>query len=110
MKFEIEVCDGTYHIEVDAMAYGADADSGADNPDDCYGYMDVEWTPLIGIQWDVYGNFINLTGEKLIEVAELHRDEIQASITEKFAEYAREYAEDAALDAVDREYEGYDYH
>jgi len=107
MKFEIELEDGTYNITVDAEFTGSAAgDCGADNPDDYYGYIDIGWTPVDCIKWDVYGNVTNLTNEQLYEVAELHRDEIEVKTGKLLIEYAREYAEDAALDAVDREFCG----
>ena len=106
MKFEIEILDGEYQLVVDAEAAGGGVIRGADNPDDLYGYMGFNWKPVIGVKWDVYGSVVELTGEQLFGVAERYQDEIQASITEAFVEYAREYAEDAALDAVDREFCG----
>lgn len=104
MKFEIELNEGEYLIEVDAEMTGQSADSGADNPDDYYGYIDVEWEPLSGTHYDVYGNTTELTKERLYEVAEQHQGEAEKIITEYLMDYAKEYAEDAALDAVDFEF------
>lgn len=101
MKFEIELLDGEYLIEVDAEVCGQSADSGADNPDDFHGYMDIEWEPLNGTRYDVYGVLIELTKGQLWEVAEKYRDEAQAEITKVVMEYSKQYAEDAALDNYD---------
>lgn len=106
MKFEIELSDGKYQLVVDAEITGTGATSGAENPDDLYGYMDIDWGPVSGIKWDVYGNFVVLNPDELCEVAELYQEEAQTKITEKFMEYAKEYAESAAMDAVDREFCG----
>lgn len=110
MKFEIELNEGEYLIEVDAEITGQASDSGADNPDDYYGHVDVEWEPLNGTRFDVYGNLTELTKEQLYQAAETHQEEAQKVITKYLMDYAKEYAEDAALDAVDMEYQGYDYH
>ena len=104
MKFEIELNEGEYLIAVDAEMTGQGSDSGADNPDDYYGYVDVEWEPLTGTRYDVYGNITELTKEQLYEVGEAHREEAEKVITEYLMDYAKEYAEDAALDAVDFEF------
>jgi hypothetical protein len=108
MKIEIELADGEYTVEVEAEIYGADGDSGADNPDDHYGYTDIEWMPLKGTHCDVYGNLTEMNTVELYEVTELHRVEIDNEVAKEFEAYAKEYAEDAALDAVDTEYGGYD--
>lgn len=110
MRFEIELNEGEYLIEVDAEITGQVSDSGADNPDDYYGHVDVEWEPLNGTRFDVYGNLTELTKEQLYQAAETHQEEAQKVITKYLMDYAKEYAEDAALDAVDMEYQGYDYH
>lgn len=110
MKFEIELNDGEYLIAVDAEITGQGSDSGADNPDDYYGYMDVEWEPLTGTRYFENGTIRELTKSELYEAAEAHREEAEKVITEYLMDYAKEYAEDAAMDAVDQEYEGYDYH
>ena len=104
MKFGIELNEGEYLIEVDAEMTGCEGNRNADNPDDFYGYVDVEWEPLTGTRYDVYGNTTELTKEQLYEVGEAHREEAEKVITEYLMDYAKEYAEDAALDAVDFEF------
>jgi len=108
MKFEIELNDGEYLIAVDAEITGQGSDSGADNSDDYYGYMDIEWEPLTGTRYFENGTLRELTKPELYEAAESHCDEAEKEIAKYLMDYAKEYAEDAALDAVDTEYGGYD--
>lgn len=106
MKFEIELNEGEYQLVVEAEVYGDAAIGGADNPDDCYGWMDVEWAAISGTLWRADGRSMNLTKEQLAGVVEVNHDLIKDEVTRLTVEYAKEYAEDAAMDAVDREFCG----
>lgn len=108
MKFGIELNEGEYLIEVDAEMTGCEGNRNADNSDDYYGYMDIEWEPLTGTRYFENGTLRELTKPELYEAAESHREEAEKEIAKYLMDYAKEYAEDAALDAVDTEYGGYD--
>ena len=63
----------------------------ADNPDDCYGYTELEFEVEAGYSYDEDGNEIVMELEKARDMAETFDEEITEDIMRQIEEFEEEY-------------------